>query len=783
VDAVDPAVNVSCSPASGATFALGDTTVTCNASDSSGNAAQPTTFIVHVVDTTAPVIADHADVTVQATSAAGALVNYTSPMATDAVDGTFAATCSPASGTQLAIGDHLVTCSASDSHGNESSPTSFTIHVVDTGGPVITPHDDVTAEATGPGGAQVTYTTPTANDVVDGPVPVSCAPASGQTFPLGDTTVNCETEDSKGNLATSRFVVHVVDTTPPQIADHADITAEAETSAGVFVSYTSPTATDLVDGSVGVTCLPASNTLFALGNTTVTCEASDQHENTATSTFVVHVVDTTAPVIEPHGDVTVEATGPGGATVTYTNPTASDAVDGSVPVTCTPASGTQFPLGSTTVTCNAMDQHNNTAKPVTFTVRVVDTAAPELNLPATINVNATGPGGAAATFSATATDSVDTNVSVTCTPASGSTFPVGANEVTCTATDDSGNQSTGSFFVNVFDPEGPVLSLPANMIVEATSASGAKVTFTVTADDVVDGSLPVTCTPTSGSTFGFGATTVTCSAMDSSEHTNTGSFVVTVQDTTAPTIAPHSDFTTETNSATGVIVTYSNPSTSDAVDGVGSASCTPASGTLFPIGDTTITCTATDAHGNTSTSTFVVHVKLSKPATTETTSNTSTPGFTIPFTGGELIDLDCNTVLWAFGIKVSFYNLCDYQTTLHGVGASDLPADLPEGFSYVMGLDVDILSQGQQIEELPDGTGVELDFPLYEQAPDQFTVLFWSEEDGKWIEVSEQINVDEISQTLTADGDLYQVLDEELADLFYQALATHKPGLFVLVNR
>ncbi|MCK7480807.1 MAG: HYR domain-containing protein [Candidatus Moduliflexus flocculans] len=43
----------------------------------------------------------------------------------------------------------------------------------------------------------------------------------------------------------------------------------------------------------------------------------------------------------------------------------------------------------------------------------------------------------------------------------------------------------------------------------------------------------------------------------------------------------------------GVIVLFTAPATSDTVDGVGTATCTPASGSLFPVGVTTVTCTAT----------------------------------------------------------------------------------------------------------------------------------------------------------------------------------------------
>jgi hypothetical protein len=61
------------------------------------------------------------------------------------------------------------------------------------------------------------------------------------------------------------------------------------------------------------------------------------------------------------------------------------------------------------------------------------------------------------------------------------------------------------------------------------------VTYTATATDVVDGSVPVSCTPASGATFAVGVTTVSCTASDSSGNVTGGSFTVTV-DGTPPTV-------------------------------------------------------------------------------------------------------------------------------------------------------------------------------------------------------------------------------------------------------
>ncbi|HLE91865.1 MAG TPA: HYR domain-containing protein, partial [Anaerolineales bacterium] len=436
------------------------------------------------------------------------------------------------------------------------------------------------------------------------------------------------------------------------------------------------------------------------------------------------------------------------------------------------------------------------ATPTFFIVHVVDTTAPTLTLPGNITTNATGPSGAVVTYSASATDIVDGSLLVSCNPASGSTFALGSTSVNCSATDSHGNSTNGSFIVNVQDPDGPIISVPANITAEATSPTGAAVGYSASATDLADGPVPVTCTPGSGSSFGFGTTAVNCSATDSDGNTNSASFFVTVQDITAPAIAPHSDFTTTTSDPAGVIVNYTSPSTSDAVDGAGIASCSPGSGSLFPVGDTQVTCTATDSHGNSATSTFFIHVKsvLSSstlaPSTSPSALSTSS-GFIIPLTGGGLIDLECNSVLWAFGIKLSFLNLCDHQTTINSIGASDLPAGLPDGFSFVMGLDVQVLSENQIITDLPDGSGIEMDFPIYAQSRDQFAVLYWSDADGngngEWIEVSQQLSPDAISKILSSSaGDqLYRLIDgsASLTDLYYPILTTDKTGVFILVNK
>ena len=83
--------------------------------------------------------------------------------------------------------------------------------------------------------------------------------------------------------------------------------------------------------------------------------------------------DTTDPVVTPPGDVVAEATGPGGAVVSFGSGSASDGVGVVSGPTCVPASGSLFPVGVTTVTCSASDAAGNTGE-ATFAVTVVDPA-------------------------------------------------------------------------------------------------------------------------------------------------------------------------------------------------------------------------------------------------------------------------------------------------------------------------------------------------------------------------------------------------------------------------
>jgi len=174
-------------------------------------------------------------------------------------------------------------------------------------------------------------------------------------------------------------------------------------------------------------------------------------------------------------------------------------------------------------------------------------------------------------------------------------------------------RDTATITVHVVSPDDPqdttppTLSLPADITAEATSADGAAVTFACSATDDDGSDAPVVCSPASGSVFPLGSTMVQCSATDAAGNTANGSFVVTVVDTIAPALSVPADIVTWATSSAGAVVNFAVSAT-DAVDADPAIACAPASGSVFPVGSTTVQCSATDFSGNKASSSFTVRV-------------------------------------------------------------------------------------------------------------------------------------------------------------------------------
>lgn len=367
-----------------------------------------------------------------------------------------------------------------------------------------------------------------------------------------------------------------------------------------------------------------------------------------------------------------------------------------------PANTTIYILSNPTCTGNVLGCSND--------IFVFDTTVPVI----TPNVSGTAGSGGWYTSNVTVSWSVDDpesgiSSSTGCT-ASNLTSETTGTTLTCSATNNVGLSDSVSVTVRI-DKTAPVLSF-SNTTAAATGPSGAVVNYSASATDNIDPSVPAICSPVSGSIFGLGTTTVNCSATDEAGNASSGSFLVTV------TAAP----------ATSNPVTPTPPTN------------------------------ATDSSISESDSSTLI----------------------VPVTGG-VIDLDCDSVFSAFGIKLSFINLCDEQTMLKGISASRLPGKLPSGFTFVAGLDVKILSEGEVLQALPDGSGIQLDFSTSGGEDNHFAVLYWN--GSAWVEITQKTseeNVSALVDTNTAN-EFYQI-DSADGDV-YKVLTTEKTGIFVLVKK
>ena len=134
------------------------------------------------------------------------------------------------------------------------------------------------------------------------------------------------------------------------------------------------------------------------------------------------------------------------------------------PLTYSKASGSWFPVGTTTVTVTSP----STGASCSFTVKVVDNQKPDINCPSNIVVNApTNSCSKTISYTVSATDNCPGAITLTSVPASGTPFNTGTTTVVVTATDASGNTSTSSFTVTVKEYKAPVITCPPNITVDA----------------------------------------------------------------------------------------------------------------------------------------------------------------------------------------------------------------------------------------------------------------------------------------------------------------------------
>ncbi len=493
---------------------------------------------------------------------------------------------------------------------------------------------------------------------------ITNSPASGSFFTVGEHTITSTSE--AGPSCT--FKVKVLNTPAPTISCPSNKIATAGVDGTANVSTGTPTFTP-TDGTLaavrtdarpavidenGVETTPAFNPLvtdpYPTGITGITWTVTDADGRTAScrQTVTVNAVcadDTESPTITAPDDVTV-FTGQDNTGCRLAlddelgQADAHDNCNVTVTITGIPA-GNEFPIGTTTLTYTATDAAGNPAATDTQTVTVIDNTPPRIAAPPDATYTCRSEVPAANVNQATRGVVLDEDgnplppgppfdncgtptvtVTETSSGAGSAASPLIITR-TFTATDGAAvpNSSSAVQVITVIDPTPPTITAPADVtLYTGPGATSCGVTVSdlnaslgvAIADDNCDGETVARSGVPAGNTFPLGNTTVTYTATDASGNTASDTQVVTVVDNTPPVVTPPANITVFlplNSTATSMAVSYPNPATAtDNCPGTITFVYSPASGSTFSVGTSTVTVTATDAHNNSAQATFTVTV-------------------------------------------------------------------------------------------------------------------------------------------------------------------------------
>gem|GEM_PF-793928 len=348
---------------------VGDYTVDYSVTDSS-NHTTTAQRIVHVVDMTKPVITLNGanPMTVECNS----LFVDPGATATDNCDTNVTVNVGGTVDT-AAVGEYILTYTATDASGNEADPVTRTVQVVDTTPPLITligPNPYLSAQC----GNNYNDPGATATDICDGNVSVTNdASTAVNIHEPGNYTVTFRAEDSHGNISTTTRQVQVIDTTPPVVT----ITGANPMTVQCGSTFEEPTvtATDTCDGALSISTAGSVDTTTP-DSYIITYSATDSSGNTGTAVLTINVEDTTPPVITLNGGEIIDHEC--GSPFVDPGATALDACEGVVEV-ITSGYVYENQVGDYTLSYTATDSNTNSAKR-TRTVHVVDTQGPVITL-------------------------------------------------------------------------------------------------------------------------------------------------------------------------------------------------------------------------------------------------------------------------------------------------------------------------------------------------------------------------------------------------------------------
>jgi hypothetical protein len=530
-----------------AAYPKGTTTVTWTATDVEGLTSSVTQTVT-VADKEKPAltapdnISVRVNVTVSFASVSVGTATITSDNCHDAVVSGSRSDNAPLNA-GYPLGVTTITWTALDASGNSSSVTQTVTVTPNVAPKLIVPANIVAnADARACAATISSLGTPIYKDDLDGVKLVgerSDRLALDASYPKGVTTVHWTATDADGASVSADQLVTVNDLEAPSFEAVSNLSVRQDRGVPrASVDLSQPGASDNC-GNVEVVAVRSDNAplnaVFQVGATTVTWIAKDGSNNVGQVSQTVTVVGNVPPVVTPAANIVASADrGVCAATVSLGAASVRDDIDGwslagersdGQPLNAA------YPRGVTTVTWTATDYDYATSS-ASQTVTVQDNEKPSIVAPRSLSVP--NDRGLASAVVATGSPSVEENCPLVRVDGSRSdgaalsaAYPVGVTKITWTATDASGSSASALQTIEVRDVEAPVVVVPGDITVNATSPSGAAVKYSVTASDNV-GVVSLVCDPGSGSVFGIGYREVNCVARDAAGNSTSGEFGVKV---------------------------------------------------------------------------------------------------------------------------------------------------------------------------------------------------------------------------------------------------------------
>lgn len=441
-------------------------------------------------------------------------------------------------------------------------------------------------------------------------------------FPPGTNTITWCLTDGQGFTKCCSFNVivtncpTVVNQCEPRLECPKELQIQCEGPGGAIVFFPPPKIADPCGVVIATNSTHQSGQFFPNGKTTVVIcivwvDPATGKQNMKCCSFDVVVrccpTNCVSTLLCPT-NVVVECPGPNGVPLNYSVSSTSNC--GPTTIVCDPPPGSII-FGPTNVCCRLLGATGALLDRCCFPVLVKDSVPPKIECPTNITVVSSNCGPVAVPIPViAATDDCDADPTVTCNfPATGNVFPCGVTTITCTAKDASGNTASCSFTITVICLGETEIRCPEDIFVKCAPAAGVPVTYTVYATNRCTNIVSIQCNPPSGTVFPPGSHPVCCVVEDGFGVKKECCFKVTVTvDDVPPTIQCPSNIVLISQNCTPLDFAYHLPPASDNCQLEGVA-CNPPSGSLFPVGVTTVTCCAWDKAGNTNCCSFTVTVR------------------------------------------------------------------------------------------------------------------------------------------------------------------------------